>query len=80
MQQQHPNQAEPTATEDPDTYIGARETYKDEVPQMLRTPSQSVHSYTRVQPRVQPQQTPSLNRSNASNAIPNELIQSNTQA
>lgn len=27
--------------DDPDTYIGARETYKDELPQNVRTPTYS---------------------------------------
>lgn len=53
MQTQQHNMPEPASTiDDPDTYIGARETYKDEAPQMLRTPSRSVQSHTRSLPRV----------------------------
>lgn len=50
------NQApEYTATiDDPDTYIGARETYKDDLPQGLRTPGYSGgQTPTQTMPRPQ---------------------------
>lgn len=72
VKQSRMQQPEPTI-DDPDTYIGARETYKDDFPQVLRTPAtpgQSVQSHTKAMPRVK--QAQSLNKSNQSNAIPKE--------